>query len=195
MDKGTRTERWLPVVGYAGYYEVSNRGRVRSVARTVVYSNGAVRKYQSKILCLKQDGKGRPQVGLSRDGLTQTKRVHHLVLEAFVGLRPPGTECCHADDYPGNNWDCNLSWGSRSDNMNDRVRNGIHHKQRVIDCPEGHNLISPNLVRCKLKLGQRNCLACARARGSVQAAGRRGEVRSFRAEAARHYRQIMRHSA
>jgi hypothetical protein len=26
-------ERWLPVVGYEGIYEVSNRGRVKSLAR------------------------------------------------------------------------------------------------------------------------------------------------------------------
>lgn len=29
------TEQWLPVVGYEGFYEVSNLGRVRSIDRIV----------------------------------------------------------------------------------------------------------------------------------------------------------------
>jgi hypothetical protein len=33
-------EEWRPVVGWEGFYEVSDRGRVRSVARTVMRSNG-----------------------------------------------------------------------------------------------------------------------------------------------------------
>jgi hypothetical protein len=50
--------------------------------------------------------------------------VHHLVLEAFVGPRPKGMECCHWDDDATNNRLSNLRWGTRLDNMQDRIRNG-----------------------------------------------------------------------
>lgn len=52
--------------------------------------------------------------------------VHHLVLEAFVGPRPPDTECRHLDDNPRNNRLGNLQWGTRSENIADRVVTGRH---------------------------------------------------------------------
>ena len=50
--------------------------------------------------------------------------VHRLVLEAFVGPRPVGTECCHNDGNPANNALHNLRWGTRKTNMGDRIRHG-----------------------------------------------------------------------
>lgn len=41
----------------------------------------------------------------------RNRRVHRLVLEAFVGPCPPGMECRHLDDDPRNNRLDNLAWG------------------------------------------------------------------------------------
>ena len=51
--------------------------------------------------------------------------VHQLVLLTFVGPCPPGMECRHLDDNPSNNNLENLCWGTRKQNMKDRVLNGI----------------------------------------------------------------------
>lgn len=51
-------------------------------------------------------------------------RVHVLVLTAFVGQRPDGMECCHADRDVTNNRLDNLRWGTHADNESDRVRHG-----------------------------------------------------------------------
>lgn len=45
-------ELWRPVDGWAGYYEVSTRGRVRSVARVVVSSAGVSRRIPGRLLKL-----------------------------------------------------------------------------------------------------------------------------------------------
>lgn len=37
-------ERWLPIVGYEGLYEISDRGRVWSVPRTVVGVYGVTQR-------------------------------------------------------------------------------------------------------------------------------------------------------
>jgi hypothetical protein len=49
----------------------------------------------------------------------------HLVLEAFVGPRPPGMECCHfPDNDPSNNRLVNLRWDTHANNMQDKVCSG-----------------------------------------------------------------------
>ena len=54
-----------------------------------------------------------------------TRLVHHLVLEAFVGPRPPGKECRHfPDPSRTNNHISNLQWGTRSENNLDKRLHG-----------------------------------------------------------------------
>jgi hypothetical protein len=52
--------------------------------------------------------------------------VHHLVLEAFVGPRPPGTEACHNNGDPSDNRLENLRWDTRRANRHDMRRHGTH---------------------------------------------------------------------
>lgn len=120
------TERWLPVVGFEGLYEVSDLGRVRSLDRTVVTSNGP-RRYRGRLLkpYVNKGTRGYPFVGLSRPGRDENWPVHRVVAEAFLGPCPPGREVCHG---PGGKLDAslaNLSYGTRSENVGrDRVRDG-----------------------------------------------------------------------
>lgn len=123
-------ERWLPVQGHEGTYEVSDRGRVRSLDRVQeyervdAYSGDIIRVRRRLKGCVLQpapSSSGHLTVVIHPDG---TKQVHALVLEAFIGPCPDGHEGCHADDVPWNNRLENLRWGTRSDNLNDAVRNG-----------------------------------------------------------------------
>jgi hypothetical protein len=50
--------------------------------------------------------------------------VHRLVLNAFVGPRPEGMECCHYDGDSTNNNLSNLRWDTHSANMQDQIRHG-----------------------------------------------------------------------
>jgi hypothetical protein len=116
-------ERWLPVVGYEGLYEVSDQGRVRSVARTVEGRWGSTRRAGAP-LALFQDRDGYVRVNLSRDGASRQRGAHQLVLEAFVGPCPQGMECLHGDGTRGNNVLANLAWGTPKANSADRRRHG-----------------------------------------------------------------------
>ncbi len=51
-------------------------------------------------------------------------RVHRLILEAFVGPRPGGLECCHWDGNPENNRLDNLRWDTPKSNALDSIRHG-----------------------------------------------------------------------
>ncbi|MDU6479009.1 MAG: NUMOD4 domain-containing protein, partial [Corynebacterium kroppenstedtii] len=43
-------ERWRPVVGYEGIYEVSDQGRVRSLDRIITQHDGMKRPMRGRIL-------------------------------------------------------------------------------------------------------------------------------------------------
>ncbi len=115
-------ERWLPVVGFEGSYEVSDFGRVRSLDRIVICSGPTKGTYES----LKRGRMLRPgpmpgghlSVVLGRDGGSHC--VHELVLVAFVGPRPAKLEARHGDGDEKNNRLDNLKWDTRGNNSRDK---------------------------------------------------------------------------
>lgn len=110
-------EVWKSIPGFEGSYEVSNLGRVRSLDRVQTYRDGRVYHYKGKIRKMhKHDRTGHPQISLG--GIP--RKVHTLVLTAFVGPRPPGLEARHRDGDETNNRLNNLEWATRSDNTKDR---------------------------------------------------------------------------
>ena len=60
----------------------------------------------------------------SGTGKVTCRYVHRLVLEAFVGPCPPGLECLHRDHDTANNRLRNLRWGTRTENIEDKVKAG-----------------------------------------------------------------------
>lgn len=154
-------ENWKPVPGWDGYYEVSDHGRVRSVERTVHYSDGRRRRFPSRSLNSYPDSRGHLQARLHRASKTHPVAVHKMVLEAFVGPAPEGMEGCHHDDDKSNNRLSNLRWDTRSANLYDRIRNGRHHNANKTHCPRGH---AYDLLYITRK-GHRNrqCSTCKRA--------------------------------
>ena len=152
-------ERWLPVVGWEGLYEVSDHGRVRSLDRTITRSDGQSRRFKSKELRPATDRRGHLYVNLSGGaGRADRKYVHRLVIETFVGLPETGQECRHLDDVKTNNHVGNLVWGTRSDNLLDAVANGIHFWAKQTHCIRGHEFVTEN-VRIGPR-GERRCKVC-----------------------------------
>lgn len=74
-------ERWMPVVGWEDFYQVSDQHRVRSLDRLVIEQSGKVRHSAGRILVASRDRY--PQVTLSADGRRRCCYVHILVREAF----------------------------------------------------------------------------------------------------------------
>jgi hypothetical protein len=66
---------------------------------------------------------GYPTVELHdpKTGVAVTRFVHAMVAATFLGPRPEGAEICHRDGNRQNNHPSNLAWGSREDNLVDRV--------------------------------------------------------------------------
>jgi hypothetical protein len=121
-------ERWLPVPGYEGFYEVSDRGRVKSLARVARRRDGKPQPIPEKILKPLANPSGHLKAVLRCGGHRKESYVHRLVLQAFVGPCPEGMECCHNDGNPANNRLENLRWGTRASNMADKLKHGTHQR-------------------------------------------------------------------
>jgi hypothetical protein len=128
------SERWLPVVGWEGYYEVSDVGRVRSVERIVIHSTGGPTRIRERILSQFKTPRGHLNVALCRDSTKMNRTAHQLVIEAFVGPRPEGMECRHLNGDPADNRPENLMWGTASENTYDQVGHGTHVQARKTHC-------------------------------------------------------------
>jgi len=59
-----------------------------------------------------------------------TRYVHRLLLTAFVGPCPEGMECRHLDGCRTNNQLSNLVWGTRAENISDRIAHGSCRGER-----------------------------------------------------------------
>lgn len=117
-------EHWRTVLGYEGSYSVSDLGRVRAEPRVVKHSSGGKMRRKGGPLRPTINEGGYAAVQLCKDGRIKFRTVHSLVLEAFVGARPPGMEGCHNDSNPRNCALSNLRWDTRSGNFGDMVANG-----------------------------------------------------------------------
>jgi hypothetical protein len=191
-DTTDLTERWLPIPGWEGRYEASGLGRIRSLARVVRTAGGWSQSYRARVMRPNVRLDGRLRVTLCRDGRNHYFLVHRLVLLAFVGPCPPGMEGCHNDGNPANNHAGNLRWDTHGENMLDCERHGTNHWRNQIQCPWGHPLAAPNLVRSSWAVGRRSCLACARTRPAKQRARERGSVVfDFQAISDAHFARIM----
>ena len=111
-------ERWLPIKGYEGLYEISSYGRVRSLN----YRNKGIRKVLS---CHARLGYY-IKVSLVKDGVSKYYRVHRLVAQTFLPEPLEGqTQVHHKNGDKRDNrvldGYSNLEWVSPQGNMADEL--------------------------------------------------------------------------
>ena len=115
-------EIWKPIVlennRYTNFYEISNFGRVKSLARYVKCKNNKLKLNREKIL--------NPQIGNIRNGYHQlsiyvdkrqfTYLVHRLVALAHLPNPDNKPQVNHIDGNRSNNCLSNLEWVTSSEN-------------------------------------------------------------------------------
>lgn len=116
-------ETWKAVAGYEGLYEVSDFGRVRSLARVVMRGGSPLRKPAAIKKCA-MDGSGYLQARMTKGDEKKLYRVNRLVAFAFVDNPDGLPEVNHRDLNKLNNAAHNLQWSTRAENMAHAGRRG-----------------------------------------------------------------------
>ena len=173
------SELWRPIDGYDGLYEVSDLGRVRSLDRIIETSKG-LRKYRGRVLRQSQSAKYLT-VTINYLGRATTHYVHKLVADAFLPPSSSSSSSSSSDGVwvlhgPNGALDCsvsNLYYGTPTQNMLDKRRDGTDHNARKTHCPRRHPLCGRNLVRALLP--NRACLSCQRAKSKARYYGRQND--------------------
>ena len=83
-------EIWKDVIGYEGLYQVSNFGNVKSLPKE--WMSAIKRKHDGILLkkTIDNRGNGYYQVGLTKNKIRKTRKIHQLVAEAFLNHNPCG---------------------------------------------------------------------------------------------------------
>ena len=165
-------EKWKPIVGYEGLYEVSNMGSVRSLTRVVDFRDRAGKMNQrvikGRVLKPQKQRTGYLHVGLSKDGKVTLFRVHRLVAVAFID-NPKGLyEVNHIDEDKTNNRADNLEWCDHKYNNNYGSKKGHipHRKNIAVRCVETGQ-VYPSIRQAAIAVGRHFSTLSACLRGST----------------------------
>ena len=120
-------EKWLPVVGYEGLYEVSNLGRVRSLPRNTT---------KGKILAQQITKFGYLKVALVKNNVPKFFQVHRLVAVSFIPNPNNLPQVNHINENKLDNRVENLEWCTAKYNMN------YSNSKRVAQCTKEEKIIT-----------------------------------------------------
>ncbi len=111
---------WKPIEGWEGLYEVSSKGKVKSLKRQVKCRGGSLRSTMQQIL--------RPRIHhrynyrsasvlLHKEDKGKETQISRLVAIAFIPNPENKKEVNHIDNNPLNNRVENLEWMTHKENM------------------------------------------------------------------------------
>lgn len=120
-------EIWKDVIGYEGYYQVSNLGRIKSLARKWISGKGKgiIKSHPDLILKLGSNPDGYCIVQLIKNGLPKAFTVHRVVMSAFVGIN-----ILHIDHINGIKNDNQLSNLRYCTNRENQTFENVRGKQK-----------------------------------------------------------------
>lgn len=113
-------EIWKDINNFEGYYQISNKGNVRSLTR---FDGIRERKGQAIKPNLKPNGY--LQVGLRKNGKRKWHSLHRLVAKHFIPNPENKSQVNHIDCNKQNNNVSNLEWATPKENLAHAHKNGL----------------------------------------------------------------------
>lgn len=144
MNKVNNKETWKDVVGYEGFYKVSDKGNIKSVERL----DSIGRRCGGLVLRSGEHKHGYLQVRLYKNGKGRHKLIHRLVSKAFIPNPNSFLEVNHIDENKKNNEAANLEWCDTKYNVNYGTRNK-RVSRKLSKKVKAVNVISGEVIRFK----------------------------------------------
>jgi hypothetical protein len=116
-------EEWRDIIGYEGLYQVSNIGRVKTMARLHREDRPYMKK--ERLMNPPVNSSGYPQVCLYKGKKGVIQSVHRLVATAFLERKPEDRVINHIDGNKQNNRIDNLEWCTYGHNQAHAIRTGL----------------------------------------------------------------------
>lgn len=129
-------EVWKDIEGYEGYYKVSSHGRIKSLPRNTMRSNGKPLPLKEKILMPEIMSSGYHRIKLCVDSVEKKLMIHRLVGKAFIPNPENKPEINHKDGIKDNNYYKNLEWVTRSENTQHSFDTGLQKGLSGSDNPK-----------------------------------------------------------
>ena len=123
-------EIWKDISGYEGCYQVSNHGRVKSLARQC-WNGKTYYGIPEKILKPYLRNDNRLQVSLWKDGKAKSSKISRLVALAFIPNPDNKPEVNHKNGNTLNNHDWNLDWMTTAENDEHARQNGLKNDKGI----------------------------------------------------------------
>lgn len=125
IDYVFKIEKWKDVFGYEGLYQVSDLGRVKSLDKKTLKSNGVELNIKGRILRFYLDAKGYNRITISKNGKIKSFMVHHLVSMSFFNDKRNGYKLVvdHIWNNPLDNRLLNLQLITQRENTSKDKRN------------------------------------------------------------------------
>ena len=122
-------ENYIDLVGFEGYYEVSDFGNIRRKKGQTIYKDGRIANFSEKVLKKAYNKKGYEVVYLSVGSVKHTKLVHRLVALSFIPNTENKATVNHKDLNKLNNTPDNLEWMTNKENMQHAFANGVYKER------------------------------------------------------------------
>ena len=114
-------EIWKDISGYAGIYQISSLGRVKSLSRI---SNN--RTLSEKLLTPSLSNSGYACICLSNNKYKKYSFIHRIIAQSFIPNPMGKKQVNHIDGVKANNSIDNLEWATNSENQKHAYKNNLN---------------------------------------------------------------------